>query len=94
MFIVLLRFSTNKAKASALMDGHTLWLRRGFEEGAFVLAGSLKPAGGGAILAQGLTREALESRLAEDPFVAENVVSAEVHEVVPGPCDPRLSFLA
>lgn len=94
MFIVLLRFSSNKARAGALMDGHNAWLGKGFDEGVFILAGSLKPAGGGAILAQGLTREALESRLADDPFVAQDVVSIEVHEVAPGLTDQRLSFLA
>lgn len=93
MFVVFLRFSANKAKAGPLMDSHNAWLKRGFDDEVFILAGSLKPAGGGAILAQGLAREALEARLADDPFVAEDVVSVEVHEIAPGMTDQRLSFL-
>lgn len=30
MFIVLLRFSDNKSHASAFMEGHNEWIRRGF----------------------------------------------------------------
>lgn len=93
MFIAFLRFSTHKAKAPELMDQHNTWLRKGFEDGVFLLAGSLKSAGGGAILASGITREALDARLARDPFVAEGVVSVEVQEIAPGMTDARLAFL-
>ena len=61
MFIVLLKFSDNKAKAGAFMDGHKAWIQRGF---------------------------------AEDPFVAEGVVAAEIHEIAPARTDDRLAFLA
>lgn len=44
MFIVLLKFSDNKSQASAFMEGHDQWVRRGFEEGVFLLVGSLQPA--------------------------------------------------
>ena len=43
MFIVLLKFSDNKAKAGQFMDSHKAWLKRGFDDGVFLLAGSLKP---------------------------------------------------
>lgn len=93
MFIVLLKFAENKAKAGEFMDGHNDWLRRGFEDGVFLLAGSLKPGQGGAILAQGATPAELEDRAAADPFVAEKVVTAEILEVAPSKADPRLAFL-
>lgn len=93
MFVILLRFSANKSEAPRLMDGHNAWLRRGFEDGAFVLAGSLKPEVGGAILAHGLARDALMARLEQDPFVAEDVVRVELHEIAPGRTDERLAFL-
>ena len=93
MFVILLRFSTNKASAARLMDGHNVWLKKGFDDGAFLLAGSLKPGSGGGILAHGTTREELAARLADDPFVAEKVVTAEIHEIAPGRTDDRLAFL-
>jgi hypothetical protein len=43
MFIVLLRLSANKAQAGQFMDGHNEWIRRGFEQGVFLLVGSLQP---------------------------------------------------
>lgn len=94
MFVVFLRFSANRARAGELMDGHNAWIRHGFEDGVFLLAGSLQPAAGGAVLAHNVTREALERRIGDDPFVAEEVVSAEILEIVPGRTDERLAFLA
>ena len=93
MFIVLLKFSGNKAKAPDLMDSHTAWLARGFQDGVFLLAGSLKPNLGGGILAHAATRAELEHRIAEDPFVAQDIVSAEILELAPTRADARLSFL-
>jgi len=93
MFIILLRFSANKSEAARLMERHNAWLKRGFDDGAFMLAGSLRPEGGGAILAQGMARDELMARLQQDPFVAEDVVRVELHEVAPGQVDERLAFL-
>lgn len=94
MFIVLLRFAANRAAAPRLMDGHNAWLREGFEEGRFLLAGGIEPKAGGAILATASSRAEVEARVAEDPFVAEGVVAAEIIEIAPGRTDPRLAFLA
>lgn len=93
MFVVTLRFSVNRMQASRWMDGHNAWIRRGFEDGVFLLTGSLSAGAGGAVLAHGLSRDALELRLREDPFVAESVVDAEILEIAPGRVDDRLAFL-
>lgn len=93
MYIVLLKFSENRSQAGALMEAHNVWLKRGFDEGAFILAGSLVPSQGGALLAQGMALDALRERVEEDPFVAANVVSAEILEIAPSKADARLQFL-
>ena len=93
MFIVLLKFSHNRNKASAFMDGHNAWLRRGFDDGVFLLAGSLQPGLGGAIVAHDTSLPDLQCRISEDPFVAEDIVSAEVLEIAPAKADARLAFL-
>lgn len=93
MFIVTLRFSANKAKAAAFMEGHNAWIQRGFHDGVFLLTGSLQPSAGGAVLAHNVSRTDLESRVKDDPFVAEDIVSAEIVEITPGRTDERLSFL-
>lgn len=93
MFIVELKFAQNKSKAGQFMAGHKAWLQRGFDDGVFLLAGSLQPNAGGAILAHNATLAELERRVREDPFVAEDVVSAEIHAVAPSKADRRLEFL-
>lgn len=93
MFIVLLKFADGKARVGEFMDGHKQWIKRGFEDGAFLLAGSVEPGLGGAIMAHNSSREELERRVSEDPFVAEKVVTAEIIELEPAKADARLQFL-
>lgn len=93
MFVVLLRFAADKAKAPQFMEGHNAWIARGFEDGVFLVTGSLQPGIGGALLAHGVSRADLEARIQEDPFVVENVVSADIFEITPGRTDERLAFL-
>lgn len=93
MFVVLLKFSDNKAQAGQFMDGHKAWIQRGLEEGIFLLIGSLQPNQGGGILAYNTTRSDLEGRVKDDPFVAERVVTAEILEITPAKADARLEFL-
>jgi uncharacterized protein YciI len=93
MFIVLLKFAANKDQAGRHMEGHKAWLQSGFDDGVFLLAGSLQPQRGGAILAQGTSLADLQDRVNDDPFVTENVVTAEILEIAPSRADDRLRFL-
>ena len=93
MFVILLRFSTNKGEAGKFMAGHQQWIKRGFDDGVFLLVGSLKPNAGGGILAHNVSLPDLQNRISDDPFVAEDVVSAEILEVAPAQADERLAFL-
>ena len=93
MFIVLLKFSGNKAQAGQFMEGHKEWIKRGFDDGVFALVGSLQPNLGGGILAHNTSLSDLQARVNDDPFVAQNVVSAEIIEITPSKTDERLKFL-
>ena len=93
MFIVLLRFSDNKSQAGQFLEGHNQWIKLGFDDGVFLVVGSLQPKAGGGIVAHNTTLSDLESRVNDDPFVAENVVSAEILEITPAKADERLNFL-
>lgn len=93
MFIVLLKFSNNKGQASEFMEGHKEWIKHGFEDGVFLLAGSLQPNLGGGIVAHNTSLPDLQSRVNGDPFVAEKVVSAEIIEITPSKAEDRLKFL-
>ncbi len=93
MFIVFLKFSDHRGKASQFMEGHKDWIKRGFDDSVFLLVGSLPPNLGGVIVVHNTSLEDLQSRVSGDPFVAENVVSAEILEIAPSRADARLSFL-
>lgn len=93
MFIVLLKFGAHRAQAGEFMDEHNAWLQRGFDDGIFLLAGSLDPGPGGGLLAHNTSLTELEARVALDPFVAHGVVEAEVQRLDVARADNRLSFL-
>tara|TARA_E500000318_G_scaffold11070_2_gene9720 strand:- start:1655 stop:1942 length:288 start_codon:yes stop_codon:yes gene_type:complete len=94
VFIILLKYSENRDKAGQHVEGHMGWLKEGFDQGAFLAAGTLGEGQGGAILADKASRAELEARVAEDPFVIEKIVDAEILDWSPSMTDARLSFLA
>lgn len=93
MFIVLLKFSSNKGQASQFMEGHKEWIKRGFDDGVFLLVGTLQPNLGGGIVVHETSLPDLQSRVNQDPFVEEEIVSAEIIEITPSRTDERLEFL-
>jgi len=93
MFVVMLTFAANKGRAPQFMEAHNAWIKRGFDDGIFLLTGSLQPGIGGAVFAHNISRADLETRVQEDPFVAEGIVRADIAEIAPGRTDDRLAFL-
>ncbi|MFI1994896.1 hypothetical protein [Actinoplanes sp. NPDC020271] len=93
MYVVLLRFSDNKAAAAQHMAGHNAWIQEGLGDGVFLLVGGLAGGQGGAVVAHNTTAADLQIRVKADPFLAENVVTAEIIEITPGAADDRLAFL-
>ena len=93
MFVVLLRFSENKHRASEFMEAHNHWIKQGFEQQVFLMVGSLQPTSGGAVLAHNESRELFEARVNQDPFVKEGIVTAEIIEIEPKKANESLSFL-
>lgn len=92
MYIVLLRLADG-SKVPEHLDGHRRWLQRGFDENVFFLTGGVPRVGGGAIIAAGLSRDALSKRLDEDPFIVNGVATPEVVELETTMTDPRLAFM-
>ena len=83
MFIVILRYVRPLEEVDALMRSHVGWLKRHYARGAFLASGRQTPRVGGVILARSGDRAELEATLAEDPFVAGGVATAEVIEFHP-----------
>ena len=93
MFIILLRFFDNKSQAPRYMEGHNQWVKKGFDDGVFLMAGSLQPNLGGGVLAHNISEIELQNRVDSDPFIKENIVSAEILEIVPAKVNEKLQFL-
>lgn len=93
MFIVLLKFSINKNQVGQYLDAHKAWISRGFDDGVFLLAGSLQPNLGGGIVAYNTSPDELQRRVNDDPFVANAVVTAEILEISASLAAEPLQFL-
>ncbi|MDA0708265.1 MAG: hypothetical protein O2963_04215 [Proteobacteria bacterium] len=93
MFIVLLKFSDQKDRAPQFMVQHKDWIKHGFDEGMFLMSGSLKPNLGGVILATNVTLADLHIMVNKDAFVSENIVSAEIIEISASRACEELKFL-
>lgn len=89
-----LHFTTTEASSTReFMDGHKTWLKRGFDDGVFLLPGSLEPGMGGGILAHNTSLPDLQKRVNEEPFVVKDIASMEIIELDPAKPDERLRFL-
>lgn len=93
MFVIYLKFSTNKPKAPNFMDAHNAWIKSGFESGKFLIVGSLKPNLGGAIIAHNSDFEEIENIVKSDPFVKNDIVTYEINEISINKNDERLGFV-
>lgn len=83
MHIIFLKFGPNRAQAGQWMAEHKRWMQQGIDDGSFLMTGSLDNAQGGAVLAVNMDREAVQRRVAQDPFVEHGVVTADIHTVTP-----------
>jgi uncharacterized protein YciI len=83
IYIVFLRFASNRALARQWMGEHNAWIQRGIRDGVFLLTGSLTEGQGGAVLACNIGLDELRERVAADPFVAHQVVAAEIVPIAP-----------
>jgi len=93
MFIILLKFSDNKDQAADFMQAHNDWIKQGLDDHVFLLVGSLKPGLGGCLLAHNTPLQELQLRINKDPFVEQNIVSAEILEVSANQATEQLEFL-
>jgi uncharacterized protein YciI len=93
MFVILLKFTDKKKAAADFMEAHNQWIASGFNDGVFLMVGSIKSGTGGAIIAQGLSDEGIEARVNQDPFVIEGIVKPEIMGIDPKKVDDRLGFI-
>lgn len=93
MFIIILTFSKPVEEVDRHLAAHKAWIKQGFDDGVFVLAGGRRPRTGGALLAIGDDRASIEARIELDPFVQNGVVTTQILQVVPTTVDERIGLL-
>lgn len=93
MYIISLKFSSNKPNAGQYMGAHKTWIDQGFNDGVFLISGSLQPNLGGGIIVKNCTLEEITERVKLDPFVMHDVVKAEITEFSPAKTSEELEFL-
>lgn len=93
MHLIVLRFTDRRPDAPRWMAAHNAWLDAGFADGIFLAAGSLHDGTGGCVLAAGVAADAIAARVAQDPFVAHGVVTADITGFQPHRTQPGLAAL-
>jgi len=93
MYLVILDYLAPLDEVDRYVAEHRLWVDAGYRDGIFLASGPQNPRCGGAILAHGLERAALDQRLDQDPFKSHGVASYRVVDLTVTRSDPRLDFL-
>ncbi len=90
--LLFLQYTGSEQAAEPFVADHVLFLERHHREGTFLLSGQTVPsAEGGAIVACGVDRAAVERIVAEDPFVVAGVAKYTVVTIDPGRVHPALA---
>jgi uncharacterized protein YciI len=94
LHLLIMRYTVPTAEAEPHVPAHVEFLERHHAGGTFVLSGQTVPPDiGGAILATGMDRAAIEKVAATDPFVTAGVGSYEIITMTPGRAHPDLEQL-
>lgn len=93
VFVIKLTYVKPVDEVDRFLSDHKAWVKKGFDEGVFLLSGGLRPRTGGLLLALGNDRGAIETRVSQDPFIVNSVASACIMEVMPSSLDERLGFV-
>jgi uncharacterized protein YciI len=93
MFVIVLTYRAELAQIDAALAEHVAWLDEQYAAGVFLASGRRVPRVGGVILARGLSREALQQRIEQDPFHQRGLADYEVVEFVPSRAAPGLEGL-
>ena len=75
--LILLDYVAPLDEIDALMEAHVEWLKKGFDEGVFVVAGRKDPRTGGVILVRG-KKDAVAALAESDPFVENGAARFDV----------------
>jgi uncharacterized protein YciI len=92
LHLLSLRYTASEREAGPFVAAHIEFLERHHRDGTFLVSGQTVPsAQGGAIVAAGIDRDAVERITAEDPFVVAGVAAYTITTVDPARTHPALA---
>lgn len=83
MFIIDLTYCKPLEEVDLLLESHTLFLKKYYASGNFLLSGRKNPRTGGVILANAANLEEIQQILTEDPFNRNGVARYAITEILP-----------
>lgn len=93
MFVSTLTYVVDLARIEEALPEHVAWLDRQYAEGVTILSGRQHPRVGGVILWRSAERADVETRIEEDPFVAQGLATVSLVEFRPTKAAPGLESL-
>lgn len=91
--LVIITYLADLDVIDATIAEHGAWLDKNYADGVFLASGRQEPRTGGVILADGLTLEGLNERLALDPFQQQGLAEYRVITFTPSKTAPGLERL-
>lgn len=80
MFIIELIYKARLTEIDRQMPEHMKFLKKYYASGNFVVSGRKIPRDGGIIIANGDSRDEIESIVREDPFVSQGLAEFRIIE--------------
>ncbi|MGW3243671.1 YciI family protein [Streptomyces sp. NPDC001070] len=94
LHLLLLTYTGSEEDAGPFVAAHVDHLEHHHRAGTFLVSGQTVPSTeGGAIIARGVDRRAIERIAAEDPLVTSGVATYEITTIDPGRVHPDLAGL-
>lgn len=78
MYVVTLIYKQPLEEVDKHRQAHLGWVRHQYEAGHFIASGACMPRTGGVILARSMSREDLDTLLAEDPFKQRDMADYQI----------------
>lgn len=94
LHLLVVDYTGSEEDAGPFVRDHVRYLERHHADGTFLVSGQTVPSSrGGAIVACGVDREAVERITAEDPFVVAGVATYSIITIEPGRVHPALRLI-
>ncbi len=93
LFVITLHYLVSLDKIDATMPQHLAFLRKQYASGHFIVSGRQVPRNGGVIIARGISRDAVETLMTNDPFAKKKLARVEIIEFTVSQADKSLQKL-